>query len=162
MVVLLAGGLGAWFLIGSDDDDGDGTVAASSSSPSASISAPETVPGTGGFLGSPRDEEWGTVHFEYEIERDDDESLNVYFVAEGASDQEILKRAKECVKANLEGYFGVSCYGFETEEALQAANPSDQTGAMDFPCWRAFFSDSQEANEPGKGVAPEEPHPACV
>ena len=111
----------------------------------------------------PREEDWGTVHFEYAIERDDEEVLNVYFVAaESSSDEEILAGAKQCVKANLEDYFGASCYGFDTEEALVAANPNPQTGAMDYMCWRAFFSDSEVADAPGKGVGPAKPPEECA
>lgn len=156
VVLVLAGGLGAWFLLGGDDED---------ETPSAQPtprSAPTTVPGTGGFVDPPEEEKWGTVHFRFEGERDDDEEvLSVYFVTnEIATDLEILTKAKQCVKRNLDEYFGVSCYGFDTEESLEAAEPNPQTGAMAFTCWRAFFSDSEVADKPGKavatGVTPEE------
>ena len=72
--------------------------------------------------------------------------LNVYFVTD-ASEGEILTAATDCVDEFSGDYYGVSCYGFDSEEALEFAEPNPENGGMTNRCWRAFFSDSEAADE---------------
>jgi hypothetical protein len=133
IVVLLVLGAGVWFLMTSLDDS-DTTTA-----------APE-VEGTGGFVDPPKEESWGEAHFRFTVETEDGDHLNEYFVAEG-TEGELLTAATDCVEANADLYYGVSCYAFDSEEALEFAEPDPETGAMANLCWRAFYSDSDKADE---------------
>lgn len=130
-VVILGGG--TWFLL-SALDDSETTV------------TPE-VEGTGGFVDPPEEEEWGEAHFRFTIEVEGGEHLNEYFIAEG-TEGELLTQATDCVDAHLqEDYYGVSCYAFDSEDALEFAEPDVETGAMENLCWRAYYSDSEKAEE---------------
>ena len=133
LVVVALVGAAVWLLLGSDDEQ----------TPTAS---PSPARGSGGFLDSPEEHNWGDIAFRFELEREEGSQLNVYFVTEG-SDAEIFKDAKKCAKEFEDDYFSVSCYGFDDEEALEAADPDPETGGMANLCWRAFYSDSEAAAE---------------
>ena len=138
LVALLVAGAAAWVAVEATRDETTATP------------RPD-IEGTGGFVEPPEEEEWGDVHFTFEAERDDDDTfLNVYFVRD-APPSRILTAAKKCVKEYLPEHLGVSCYGFDTEEALEFAEPDPDTGGMEHRCWRAYFSDSDTAHK-GTGV----------
>ena len=132
VMLLLIATLGAC----SSSSDGDSTDGASP--------APGVV-GTGGFLDVPEERDWGAVHFTFEGTRAEDDFVSVYFVAQG-SPRELYKAAQDCVQEHLrDDYYGASCYAFDSESALEVADPDPATGGMKAKCWRAFFSDSEEA-----------------
>lgn len=149
-LLLAAGGTGAWLLLQeSEDDDGSGDVVATPV-PSASAETSPSPSPPGGFLDEPEEYAWGEIHFRYTAIRSGKRFANAYFLAEGAEAQ-IQAAAEDCVEEFLTGesfrlrYFSASCYGFDSLEALEYADPNPNTGGMANLCWRAFYSKSKES-----------------
>jgi hypothetical protein len=157
VVLLAAGGAGAWYLVNEADDDDDdvdvttGVSPSPTASPTATESPTPSPQPTASFLAEPETFPWGDVYYEFKTTEDDESYLNVYFVSEieeefldKESEAEIETAAKDCVEDLFaKNLFAVSCYGFHSLEALEYAAPSPENGSFEYLCWRAFSSKSR-------------------
>jgi hypothetical protein len=128
LIVLAVVGAGvAYFLLQDDDSGGD-------------IEDISTDVGT--------EFDWGTI--EEVVLHDDEEdvtSIQVYFVNEELIRNEMLDASRECAEDYLAaGYHSASCYGFASEEAVEASGLDTDTGALDELCWLAFYSATDETS----------------
>lgn len=89
-------------------------------------------------------ESFGVVERELRFEEDGHQRLSIHFVAPDLSDDS----ARACAKAFAdEEVATVSCYGYESEEAVEVANPNERTGELENLCWNVYYSRSETGAE---------------
>ena len=94
-------------------------------------------------------------------EGEDTRTLSVYFVSD-AIDQSPLIAVQACVDEFSKPRFDtVSCYGFHSEEAFDAAGLDTETGHLDKLCWTAFLSQRSDGTGSGRHSNPEYEAQGC-
>ena len=88
--------------------------------------------------------EFGSITRELRFEEDGQQRLSIHFVAADLSDDS----ARACAEAFAdEDVTTVSCYGYESEEAVDVGNPNERTGELENLCWNVYYSRSKTGAE---------------
>ena len=89
-------------------------------------------------------ESFGSVARELRFEEDGHQRLSIHFVGADLSSD----AARQCAESFAdEDVSTVSCYGYESEEAVEEANPNESTGELENLCWRVYYSRAETGAE---------------
>lgn len=67
-------------------------------------------------------------------------ALQIYFVGDGSTKAALRDGAERCSLFYLERFDSVTCYAFDSVDALEFAGIDPKTGGMENVCWRAYAS----------------------
>ena len=131
----------------------DVSVAASPTASSSVSATPSQGDLSPSVAPSPSKAPFGTVVREFRFDEQGEIRLAVHFANPKVMDRPDL--AEECVD-----FFGdedvdtVSCYAYESEAAVEAADPDPSTGGVAELCWRSYFSRSSSGASGGSETNP--------
>jgi hypothetical protein len=101
----------------------------------------------------PSDAPFGVVVSEFRFDEEGEIRLAVHFANPEVTDRPQL--AEKCVQFySDQDVDTVSCYAYESVEAVEAAEPDPSTGGVGELCWRSYFSRASSGATAGSETNP--------